>query len=220
MFAETIPAGSLVLDAGAGDQVYRPLFAHTRYEAADFEQIEKPYAKSTYVCDLTNIPVEDCRFDFIICNQVLEHLPEPLDALSELRRVLKPGGRAIFTVPFFYEEHEQPFDFYRYTQFAHRHLFSKAGFTILSLDWMEGYLGTVAYQLEGVARNLPVRPSDVAPGIAGWLTCPLIAALKLFSFAFSLILYRLDTKHRYTRKGYPKNYVLVVERDEAGSRSD
>ena len=50
-FALTIPAGALVLDAGAGTSPYKPLFSHVRYESADFEQVDKPYAQQTYTCD-------------------------------------------------------------------------------------------------------------------------------------------------------------------------
>src|SRR5687767_11064509 len=96
-FASTIPEGALVLDAAAGAQPYRDLFAHTRYESADFEQVDKDYARSTYVCDLTSIPVEDGRFDYILFNQALEHMPEPHDVLVELKRVLKPGGLMLCT---------------------------------------------------------------------------------------------------------------------------
>ena len=68
-FASMVPNGALVLDAGAGDAPYKSLFQHTQYESADFEKVDKEYAASTYVCDLKSIPVEDCRFDFIIFNQ-------------------------------------------------------------------------------------------------------------------------------------------------------
>jgi hypothetical protein len=44
--------------------------------------------------------------------------------------VLKPGGMAIFTVPFIWDEHEQPFDYARYSSFGLKSLFKKNGFTI------------------------------------------------------------------------------------------
>ena len=70
-------AGMLVLDAGAGRGPYKHLFAHAHYEAADFAQLSTRYAPLDYVCDLSAIPVEDGRFDRIVFNQVLEHVPEP-----------------------------------------------------------------------------------------------------------------------------------------------
>jgi SAM-dependent methyltransferase len=209
-FAAAIPADSLVLDAGAGPQPYRHLLGHTRYEAADFEQVDKKYAKSTYVCDLLDIPVEDERFDYVICNQVLEHLPEPLAALKELNRVLKRGGKAIFTMPLFYEEHEQPYDFYRYTQFAHRFLFERAGFQIVSLEWMEGYLGTVAYQMDTASHYLPIAPRHVGGGLIGLIAAPFLAMLKGTCRVAAAVLYRLDIRHRYTGTGFPKNYVVIA----------
>jgi ubiquinone/menaquinone biosynthesis C-methylase UbiE len=209
-FARLIPAGALVLDAGAGEAPYRHLFAHARYESADFEQVRKKYAPSTYVCDLTNIPVEGERFDFVVLNQVLEHLPEPKSVLLELNRVLKKGGQIICTAPLFYEEHEPPYDFYRYTQFAHRHLFGEAGFRIDRLEWMEGYLGTVAYQLDTAARYLPTRPREIAAGLAGYALLPVLAALKLMFAVTAIAFYRLDIRTPFKTRGFPKNYVVLA----------
>jgi len=49
--------------------------------------------------DICNLPFEDNQFDVILCNHVLEHIPEDRRALSELYRVMKPGGWGIFQVP-------------------------------------------------------------------------------------------------------------------------
>jgi len=49
--------------------------------------------------DITNMPYHDCSFDVIICNHVLEHIPDDHKAMSELFMVLKPGGWAILQVP-------------------------------------------------------------------------------------------------------------------------
>ena len=197
-FASKVPPGALVLDAASGSQLYRSLFDHARYECADFEQVDKYYQPSTYVCDLRAIPVEDARFDFVVFNQGLEHMAEPIAVLTELARVMKPGGRMICTAPLFYEEHEQPFDFFRYTQFAYREMLPKAGLTIESLDWMEGYFGTVAYQLESAALYLP----------RGLLPSPLRVAFALLARLF----YRMDVAEKHTASGYPKNYVVIARK--------
>ena len=212
LFAASVPSGSRVLDAGAGEQPYRNLLSHCEYESADFEQLDKEYARSTYVCDLTSIPVEDGRFDAILFNQVMEHLSDPLTVLVELKRVLKPGGKMICTAPLFYEEHEQPYDFYRYTQFAWRHMLGKVGFELEQLTWMEGYLGTVAYQLETASKYLPIRPQSIAPGISGWLSSPVLAGSRLLFRGLAKLFYVLDERRRFTGKGFPKNYVAIVRK--------
>jgi SAM-dependent methyltransferase len=219
-FAESIPAGALVLDAGAGDAPYKSLLAHTRYETADFEQVDKRYAKSTYVCDLSAIPVADGRFDAIIFSQVMEHLPEPKLAIRELYRVLKPGGRMIFTAPLFYEEHEQPYDFYRYTQFAVRYLFAGAGFQIDRLDWLEGYYSTVAYQMNRMARYLPTRPAAVAPAALGYVLAPFMFLLRLQMAALGLVFHWLEMRRKVTDRGYPKNYVAILSKPASSSRAE
>jgi SAM-dependent methyltransferase len=49
--------------------------------------------------DICNLPFEDNSFDFILCNHVLEHIPDDTKAMQELYRILKPGGTGIFQIP-------------------------------------------------------------------------------------------------------------------------
>jgi SAM-dependent methyltransferase len=212
-FAALVPNGAFVLDAGAGNGPYRDLFDHAQYESADFEKADKKYQKSTYVCDLISIPVDDSRFDFIVFNQVLEHVPEPKQVLIELNRVLKPGGMMIYTGPLFYEEHEAPYDFYRYTQYGLSHLFDVSGFEVLRLDWLEGYFGTVAYQLNTMTRYLPCSPGRLHPNLfVGMLLAPVMFLLRIVFGICSMVFHRMETRMKYTRSGYPKNYVAIVQK--------
>lgn len=71
--------------------------SNLEYITAD---IESPLAKVKM--DIHQIPFEENTFDVIFCNHVLEHVDDDLKALSEMKRVLKPGGWAILQVPFFY----------------------------------------------------------------------------------------------------------------------
>ncbi|HEX4984502.1 MAG TPA: methyltransferase domain-containing protein [Burkholderiales bacterium] len=218
-FAAAIPAGARVLDAGAGEAPYRGLLRHAGYESADFEKVDKTYAQSTYVCDLRDIPVEDGRFDYILFNQVMEHLPEPAQVLAELYRVLRPGGRMLYTGPLFYEEHEQPYDFFRYTQFGLAHLFAAAGFRTERMDWVEGYFGTVGYQLAGMARYLPYRPRELGGGSGGLLLAPLMIVAKAGCAFAAALFHRLEMRVKFQRQGYPKNYVVLAAKPEATDAS-
>lgn len=49
--------------------------------------------------DICDLPFEDEKFDFILCNHVLEHIPDDKKAMQELYRILKPGGTAILQIP-------------------------------------------------------------------------------------------------------------------------
>jgi SAM-dependent methyltransferase len=212
-FAQSMKTGARMLDAGAGDAPYRVLFQHVTYESADFGQVDKPYAKSTYVCDLCeHIPVEDGRFDYIIFNQTLEHVRDPVKAVSELFRVLAAGGRMICTAPLFYEEHEQPFDFFRYTQFAHSYLFTQAGFNVERVEWLEGFFGTCGYMFQVMHRYLPAKLHG-APPIA-FLAIPFLVIIKTLSLFAAAVFYRLDLRWKVTHLGFPINYVIFVEKPD------
>lgn len=209
-FAEAIPPGSVVLDAGAGRCPYRDFLKHTKYESADHQKVAKLYGDITYACDLQSIPVEDDRFDFVLFNQVLEHLPRPDLVLRELRRVLRPGGQILSTAPFFYEEHECPYDFYRYTQFGQRYQFENAGFEILSISWIEGYWGTLSYQFDTASKYLSLSAKDYGGGLIGYLSVALAIFTKILMVLLAAAFCRLDTRHKYTTKGYPKNYAVLA----------
>jgi predicted SAM-dependent methyltransferase len=49
--------------------------------------------------DICNLPFKDNEYDLILCNHVLEHIPDDTKAMQELYRVLKPGGMAILQIP-------------------------------------------------------------------------------------------------------------------------
>lgn len=213
----SVASGSLVLDAGAGSAPYKHHFSDVLYESADFGKLDKNYCELTYRCDLSNIPVEDQKYDLVFCSQTLEHLPEPQAVLREFNRVLKPEGKLWLSAPLFYEEHETPYDFYRYTQYGLRHLFQLAGFKILRIEWLEGYSGTLSYQLEMAARKLPWAPRYYGGGAVGVLAALFVLTLKPVFAALSLLFSRLDLRTKITSLGQCKNYTVIAVKEEKQS---
>lgn len=213
--AASVPRGSMVLDAGAGESPYARWFADHQYESADFAQVDKPYSGGlTYVCDLAQLPVEDARFDLVLMTQVLEHLPEPQRVLAEMRRVLKPGAEVWFSTPLFYEEHEQPYDFYRYTQFAHQRQCAAVGLEVVSIDWLEGYFGTLAYQLNMAGGSIPRRPGVYGRGVRGIVAASAAQVARFTARRSAKVMDRLDLKIKITDAGMPKNYAVRARRPQ------
>jgi hypothetical protein len=69
----------------------------------------------------------------------MEHLPEPSIFLSEAHRILQRDGNIVITVPFMWQVHEAPQDFYRFTRFGLDYLLNKAGFTDIVIKENTGY---------------------------------------------------------------------------------
>ncbi len=207
--ARQLPAGSRVLDAGAGDCRYAGLFQHTSYIAVDFAKVAKPYGELDVIADLVHLPFPSAYFDAIICTQVLEHLPKPQIALGELHRLLRPGGKLWLTAPLYYQEHEAPFDFYRYTRFGLDHLLSAVGFQITSLTPLEGYWGTLAYQWRSAAYQLPwILPSSYGSTIVRLVSIPFLITMKLVLASASVFATYIDLRYYDTSRWHCKNYKI------------
>jgi len=151
-----------LLDMGCGKV---PLYAAYRERVTDVQCID--WANSLHgakhldkSCDLTgSIPYGESEFDTIILSDVLEHLPEPMTCWREMHRLLRPGGKLLLNVPFYYSIHEEPYDFYRYTEFALRRFANTAGFNVIELKPVGGavdVLADVTAKLFAGARLSPI----------------------------------------------------------------
>ena len=67
-------------------------------DSKGIQKDSRDYSSLDIISDITSIPVSDNTFDAVMCIEVFEHLPNPIDALVELNRVLKPGGKLILTL--------------------------------------------------------------------------------------------------------------------------
>ncbi len=122
-----------ILDVGCGLKPYKKYFENATYLGIDVEESgrESQNKIADKFFDGINIPYDDNEFDIIICTQVLEHALYADKLLSEMYRVLKTDGEVFLTVPFLWGEHEQPYDFRRFTSFGIKKLFEDTGFTIV-----------------------------------------------------------------------------------------
>lgn len=122
----------VVLDVGCGIRPYRGLYAIERYVGLE---IDSPEARARGLADQYydggRFPFDDASFDAVLCNQVLEHVFAPEPFLAEIARVMKPHARLVLTVPFVWDEHEQPLDYARYSSFGLQALLERSGLAIL-----------------------------------------------------------------------------------------
>jgi len=166
--------GARVLDAGAGAAPYRPLFAHCDYVALDWPgSVHAGAGGLDVVADLHDLPLADASFDVVVCTEVLEHVAEPAVVLAELRRVLRPGGRLLVTVPFVIELHEEPHDHSRPTSHGLRGLLERSGFAGIEVEASTGWVATLAQTLRHAG------PSMLVPGARGPLLTRALALCLL-----------------------------------------
>ncbi|NJP07839.1 MAG: class I SAM-dependent methyltransferase [Chloroflexaceae bacterium] len=141
--ARKLPENTRILDVGAGRGRYRELFTHCAYRAHDFGQEPGTigsYTQLDYESDIISIPVPDESFDAILCTEVLEHVPEPIKAVHELARILRPNGTLLLSAPLGSFLHQEPYHFYGgYTPYWYEKFLPEAGFTIQSIDANGGF---------------------------------------------------------------------------------
>lgn len=127
---ESLPKGSSILDAGCGSQRYKYLCKELNYFSQDFGKYKKDekktigidsrglknfenysYGDLDYVGDIWDIKEDNEKFDAILCTEVLEHIPYPIETIKEFSRLLKKGGILILTAPSNCLRHMDPFFF-------------------------------------------------------------------------------------------------------------
>ena len=121
-----------VLDVGCGTKPYEKVYNASEYIGLEYDtphNREKKDAEYFYTGE--QFPFEDSVFDSAVASQVFEHVFNPDGFLIEISRVLKSNGIFLITVPFVWDEHEQPYDFARYTSFGLVAMLEKHGFEII-----------------------------------------------------------------------------------------
>jgi 2-polyprenyl-3-methyl-5-hydroxy-6-metoxy-1,4-benzoquinol methylase len=219
--AASIPAGSRVLDVGAGIGQYRELFRHCEYRAHDFglePATGGQYTPLDYRSDITAIPVPDASFDAVLCTEVLEHVPEPIAALKEMVRILRPGGSLLISAPLGSHLHQEPYHFYGgYTPHWYSRFLPAAGCEIASIESNLGFFSFFAQETQRFSEYLrPRHTRRLGLARCAFLTSVWIASLPAAHLLPLLgsILDRWDLE-RIATVGY---HVAAVK--QPGKRSD
>lgn len=128
------------LDVGCGHRRFAGYFNVERYYGLEYP--------TTFGSDGTSVdvfgtalalPFADRMFDTVASFETLEHVTDTAQMIDELRRVVRPGGSVIVSVPFLWGEHCQPHDYFRFTAFGLRHLFELRGLKVVHQERVGGF---------------------------------------------------------------------------------
>jgi SAM-dependent methyltransferase len=165
-----------VLEIGAGHAGRRgrfqpPTAGVTRWVHVDHDRARRP----DVAADVVDLPFAGDAFDAIVCLEVLEYVWQPARALSEIARVVKPGGAVILATPFLHRA-DAPTDSWRFTEPALRRLFRAAGLQVETCTAQGGPLAVVVNILRYVMRT---RTSATARVVAVLLSPFFELALRI-----------------------------------------
>lgn len=197
-----IHAKGKLLDLGCGKV---PLFmAYENYVldniCVDWENTPHKNEYLDLECDLTkNLPFDNEEFDTIILSDVLEHIPNPEHLWKEMSRILSVDGKLLMNVPFFYSLHEQPFDYYRYTEFVLQRFVESSGLSLIQLEPMGGS--------PEIFTDIIAKHIKFIPKIGKYLA--IIVQYTTLTFLKTSLGKRLSDK---TSQAFPFGYFLIAEK--------
>ena len=128
-------------DLGCGESPYKEFFMQyaEQYIGVDWAGSIHD-TKADIAADLNKpLPIDNAVADTVISFSVMEHLNEPQTMLNEAFRILTPNGYIVLQVPFMWQVHEAPYDFFRFTRYGLEYLFTKAGFTDIEVEATSGF---------------------------------------------------------------------------------
>ncbi|MCS6880084.1 MAG: methyltransferase domain-containing protein [Oscillochloridaceae bacterium] len=181
-------AHGTLLDVGCGSRPYAALFAPyvTRHIGVDVPTSMHSNTAVDVMGTALRLPLQSGSCNTVLATEVMEHVSDPRGMLMEIRRVLAPGGVLILSVPLHEPLHELPYDYYRYTDVALRHLLTEQGFLIERIERRGGPIAVVtylfcaflyrAYGADGYPARMRMRPLAGPPVVALCAILQMIAA--------------------------------------------
>jgi len=144
------PAQAVCLSVGGGPTLIHPCLINLNIA---------PMPNVRVVGTAYLLPFADSSVDAVYCEAVLEHLEDPRCAVSEIFRVLKPGGQVFAATPFLQPFHGYPNHYQNFTLNGHRRLFESAGFVVISSGACNGPAFALVDLLSNFIREyVPTKP--------------------------------------------------------------
>lgn len=136
-------AGGIVLDIGGSGDLCK-MVRQDYYVVLD----QNPAATTTITADAGATPFRTGTVARVLCISVLEHADNPLQILKESYRILQPGGQLFLSVPWLFESHMEPHDFWRFSKWQMDRWLAGEAFEVVSAEAVNGRAGLLAHLLQ------------------------------------------------------------------------
>jgi SAM-dependent methyltransferase len=198
-----------VLDVGCGDKPYRSVFVNAKsYIGVDrpsvVDGVRSNITERKKVIDVIgfaeSLPFHSGSFDVVIATQLIEHLAHPDLFFKESSRVLRLGGLLIVTFPMVGTLHEEPYDYFRYTEHGVKILCFDCGLQVERIEKMGGGWLTVGYLMRDFLHK-----NAAATGNWLWSRC----LRSMGSFMYDVLI-RLDKYDKHPEGVL--NYMIIARK--------
>lgn len=172
-----IPEKARILDAGAGECQFKKYCSHLQYVSQDFGKYDgkgdggglqtSSWAQNEIdiISDITSIPEPDNSFDAIMCIEVFEHLPDPVAAIREFSRLMKPEAFLILTTPFCSLTHFAPYHFHTgFNKYFYQTHLPSNGFEIMEMETNGNFFEYLGQEIRRIP-NISKRYSKCRPNL-------------------------------------------------------
>ncbi len=190
-------ATGYLLDCGCGDVPYYGIYKDSIVDSycVDWEYSPQQQVHVDQFVNLNEKLNINKTFDTIILSDVLEHIAEPEQLLQELNTVMNPGAKLLIMVPFMYRLHEEPHDYYRYTEHAIKHLLKKANFELIELESYGGIVDVIFDLLNKGFFNTSSRSKLL---------------IRFYKFISKVAYFnKVNNARRYS---FPQGYVVIAQK--------
>jgi SAM-dependent methyltransferase len=180
-----------MLDIGCGNKPFEETFSRSvgTHVGCDIEQSSE--SRADVICLATNLPFKDESYGTVLITQVIEHVADHQAMLREAYRVLEANGVLILSGPMYWPLHEEPHDFFRFTEHGFRFVLEKIGFELIKIVNNGGKWALCGQVLIHTITNTRLNRPILIRGIN-----------RLFAY--------LDDTH--PSRDNPMNYVVVAKK--------
>ncbi len=195
-------ATGTLLDVGVSEGPYREVFAPQidqyvglEYPAAildkqpDMWKLKNLSRLVQVFGDGAHLPFRTGSVDTLLSTEVLEHVPKPRALVTEMARVLKPGGKLLLTVPFIQPLHELPSDYFRFTPSSLREFAESSGLEVESIEPRGNFASANGAMLsQWLTRSVGAskRQSDGSVILSPWRSVLLLPLTAIIQVMFHL----------------------------------